>query len=108
MCCEDAHAWEIKAACSEGFSVGSREHTHTLGRINLNSLGVHREHIIGLVPIRGNPQSPHTKSAPIRVFMPNPHPEHVFVKTKVYLIFNCFGRRGNEGREGSALAEDIS
>jgi len=89
--------------------VGGRGRTHTLGRINLSSLRVHRERIIGLVPFRGNPQSPHPKkNAPIRVLMPNPHPEHVFVKTNAHLIFNCFGRRGNERREGSALAEDIS
>jgi len=35
------------------------ERTSTLGHISLSSLWVHREQVIGLDPVQGNPTSPH-------------------------------------------------
>jgi len=49
---------------SQGFSGCSHRHMSALGHINLNSLWVHREYIIGLVPFRGNPSSPFGEGKP--------------------------------------------
>ena len=41
-----------------------------LGHINLGSLGVHREQVIGLAPIRGNPTPPQDRED---YLLPNLH-----------------------------------